>query len=80
VATVGYRFVCKVEVSEDDSGALKLPASPIRLEPVADKALGKDLKPEQESTAEASQDLERVPDGIEQFLLRDQPLRVMQQE
>ncbi len=59
VATVGYRFVCKVEVSEDDSGNAGAAGKPDRLEPVADKALGKDLKLEQEGAAEVGQDLER---------------------
>src|ERR1700691_4675830 len=42
VATVGYRFVCKVEVSQDASGTLEVDGEPDRLQPVADKALEKD--------------------------------------
>src|SRR5271155_2001900 len=37
VATVGYRFVCEVEVSQDASGNLEADGEPDRLQPVADK-------------------------------------------
>lgn len=57
VATVGYRFVCKVEVSEDASGNLEAAGEPDRLPPVADKAPEKDLKLEHERAAEIGQDL-----------------------
>ena len=60
VATVGYRFVCKVEVSEDDSGNAAAAGKPDRLEPVADQALGKDLNLAHEGAAETGQDLARA--------------------
>src|SRR5580700_8412304 len=44
VATVGYRFVCKVEVSEDASGNPGAAGEPDRLQQVIDKALEKDPK------------------------------------
>ena len=51
VATVGYRFVCEVEVSEDIPGSLEGAGEPDRLPPVADKAPEKDLNLEHESRA-----------------------------
>jgi DNA-binding winged helix-turn-helix (wHTH) protein len=40
VATVGYRFVCKVEVSEEASGNLEATGEPDGLESAIDKASG----------------------------------------
>ena len=51
VATVGYRFVCKVDVSEEASGSLEGAGEPDRLPPAADKAPEKDLKLEHEPRA-----------------------------
>jgi DNA-binding winged helix-turn-helix (wHTH) protein len=51
VATVGYRFVCKVEVSQDASGNLEADGEPDRLPPVADKAPEKDPNLLQQSDA-----------------------------
>src|ERR1700678_1421800 len=49
VATVGYRFVCKVEVSQDASGNLEADGEADRWSPVAGKA--RDLKLEHEPRA-----------------------------
>src|SRR5580704_1046901 len=44
VATVGYRFVCKIEVSEDVSGNLQAAREPVGLEEVIDKIPEKNPK------------------------------------
>ena len=43
VATVGYRFVCKVEVSEEASGNLEADGEPDRLPPVGRQGAGEGL-------------------------------------
>ncbi len=58
VATVGYRFVCRVEVSEDDSAMSRVPNG--RIDPGADKSAEAVLK---ESAAEALEPKEQAVVG-----------------
>jgi DNA-binding winged helix-turn-helix (wHTH) protein/predicted Zn-dependent protease len=59
VATVGYRFVCKVEVSEDSSADREAAGESDGLKQVIDKALDKDPKLGQQSAVELRPDLPR---------------------
>ena len=59
VATVGYRFVCKIEVSEDASGNLEANREPVGLEEVIDKAPEKNPNLLYQSAAEVHTDPQR---------------------